>query len=207
MYNGSEMIWLREQSRKGLLGKWIIADWNSEAHETTRQCATICNTKSQHASWSPCYCITLLILLCWDRCSDLWEDTRHNNNCTAAFLVISQLRGLMTAMDTATQMLASMFKSLTFQSVLKQLIGQGNSQLGLPSPKLPPRPHFSNSLLPGHPNPFQSPPSKSLHHQIWIPSQTTPRLKPYDQLTILPTFIPIKLITPVDLQAFRFLPL
>lgn len=85
--------------------------------------------------------------------------------------------------------------------------GQGNSQLGLPSPKLPPRPHFSNSLLPGHPNPFQSPPSKSLHHQIWIPSQTTPRLKPYDQLTILPTFIPIKLITPVDLQAFRFLPL
>ena len=68
--------------------------------------------------------------------------------------------------------------------------GQGNSQLGLPSPKLPPRPHFSNSLLPGHPNPFQSPPS-NLNPK---PNYSTPKaLWPAHHP---PTFIPIKLISP-----------
>ena len=199
MYNGSEMIWLREQSRKGLLGKWIIADWNSEAHETTRQCATICNTKSQHASWSPCYCITLLILLCWDSLIGVQTFGK-----TLVTIITALLRFLSSPNWGAswlpwTLLLRCLhpWSSLSPSSPYwNNWYGQGNSQLGLPSPKLPPRPHFSNSLLPGHPNPFQSPPSKSLHHQIWIPSQTTPRLKPYDQLTILPTFIPIKLITP-----------
>ena len=190
------MIWLREQSRKGLLGKWIIADWNSEAHETTRQCATICNTKSQHASWSPCYCITLLILLCWDRCSDLWEDTLmlrflSSPNRGASWLPWTLLLRCLHPWSSLSPS-SPYWNNWLAKVILSWVFHHLSCPLDL---TFPTHSCLATQTL-----------FKALH-QIWIPSQTTPRLKPYDQLTIPQHSYPSNSSAPADLQAFRFLPL
>ena len=64
----------------------------------------------------------MLFKAIWDKFSDFRNDSRHNDNYVVGLLVLSQLRGLMTTIDVVTQMLASMIKSLTFQSVPKQYI-------------------------------------------------------------------------------------